>query len=778
MGRLPLEIAPPGENAPKNQKLQFLIQQSSVYVSLLQQKMKQQQAAQRVAAEKAASKKEEKKPTAPAAATPTRRSTRSGAAPTAAAKKRGGGRNTRSNKKGIQDYFSAETTQALADAATAAAEEEGETKLGEHKNLRSARQPSLITGGVMKDYQLEGLEWLVSLYENGLNGILADEMGLGKTLQTISFMAFLREKGVWGPFLVVGPVSVLSNWVEEIARWAPEMPALLYHGTPSERAELRRKKMTKLGPTFPIVCTNYEMVMNDKKFLSTYKWKFIIIDEGHRLKNMNCKLVRELKSYDSANRLLLTGTPLQNNLAELWSLLNFLLPEVFDDYAYFEDYFDFSKLQGKDKESHAAFLEEQKKNNLVGSLHALLKPFLLRRVKTDVETNLPPKKEYVLYAPLSQTQKDLYGALLDHRAPEWLRDQVARKHSTSSSKKRKFLDSVSGNANKPGDSDATPAKRKKTTISYRELEDDEFFDKVEAEGVAVEDDGEEAEEELNEYEKSVMQALRQVGNKKLQNLLMQLRLACNSPHLFYWPWAEENGERPDDTIITESGKMMLLERLVPVLLDRDHKVLIFSQFKNMLDIIQDWAEHLHGWEVCRLDGGVSQDVRREEIDRFKKKKSAKLFLLTTRAGGLGINLTASDTVILFDSDWNPQMDLQAQDRAHRIGQTKPVVIYRFATANTVEQTLLDKADGKRRLEKLIIQKGKFKSLDSKGPAEEEELSAILLKEDLEKVTVAEKGTQVLTDGELEALLDRSPEAFERRSVGEVDAEGKAAVRVV
>jgi ATP-dependent DNA helicase len=777
-----LEIAPPGENAPKDVRLQFLIQQSSVYVSLLQEKMKQQQAAQRVAAEKAASRKEEKEKK-PAAATSTRRSTRSGAAPKAAAtatKKRGGGRNTRQSKKGIQEYFSAETTQALADAAaTAAAEEEGETKLGEHKNLRSARQPSLITGGVMKDYQLEGLEWLVSLYENGLNGILADEMGLGKTLQTISFLAFLREKQVWGPFLVVGPVSVLSNWVEEIGRWAPDMPALLYHGTPAERAELRRKKMSKLGPTFPIVCTNYEMVMNDKKYLSQYKWKFIIIDEGHRLKNMNCKLVQELKSYNSANRLLLTGTPLQNNLAELWSLLNFLLPEVFDDYAYFEDYFDFSKLQGKDKESHAAFLEEQKKNNLVGSLHALLKPFLLRRVKTDVETNLPPKKEYVLYAPLSQTQKDLYGALLDHRAPEWLRDQVAKKHTPSSSKKRKFLDSVSGNANKP-DGDATPAKRKKTTISYRELGDDEFFDKLEAEGVAsIEDDVvEEAEEELNEYEKSVMQALRQVGNKKLQNLIMQLRLACNSPHLFYWPWSEETGERPDGSIVTESGKMMLLERLVPALLERDHKVLIFSQFKNMLDIIQDWAEYLHGWEVCRLDGGVSQDVRREEIDRFNKRKSAKLFLLTTRAGGLGINLTASDTVILFDSDWNPQMDLQAQDRAHRIGQTKPVVIYRFATANTVEQTLLDKADGKRRLEKLIIQKGKFKSLDSKGPAEEEELSAILLKEDLEKVTVAEKGRQVLTDGELEALLDRSPEAFERKSVGEHDAGGKAAVRVV
>ncbi|KAA8904172.1 putative SNF2 family helicase/ATPase PasG [Sphaerosporella brunnea] len=742
--------------------------------------MKQQQAAR----EKATVKKEEGKKAAakteePEAASLAQRSTRSGGAPApiprhVGAKKRAG-RNIKatSKKGGIEDYFSKATTKALADAAATEGEE---TKLGEHKNLRSARQPSLITGGVMKDYQLEGLEWLVSLYENGLNGILADEMGLGKTLQTISFLAFLREKGVWGPFLVVGPVSVLASWVDEIGRWAPDMPRLLYHGTPPERAELRRKRMAKLGPSFPIICTNYEMVMNDKKFLSQYKWKFIIIDEGHRLKNMNCKLVQELKSYNSANRLLLTGTPLQNNLAELWSLLNFLLPDIFDDYAYFEDYFDFSKLQGKDKESHVAFLEEQKKNNLVGSLHHLLKPFLLRRVKTDVETNLPPKKEYVLYAPLSQTQKDLYGALLDHRAQQWLQEQVTLKHSATSSKKRKFLDSVSGNAKKAADMGPL-TKRKKTTVSYRELEDDEFFEKLEE---APPSDAEaEAGEELTEYEKSVMQALRQVGNKKLQNLLMQLRLACNSPHLFYWPWAEEKGERPDETVITESGKMMLLERLVPALLQRDHKVLIFSQFKHMLDIIQDWAEYLHGWKTCRLDGGVSQNVRREEIQKFNTNKNAKIFLLTTRAGGLGINLTASDTVILFDSDWNPQMDLQAQDRAHRIGQTKPVVIYRFATANTVEQTLLDKADGKRRLEKLIIQKGKFKSLASSvgGNEDEAELSAILLKEDLEKVTVADKGQQVLTDDELEALLDRSPEAFERSSVGEA-GEGKAAVRVV
>jgi ATP-dependent DNA helicase len=782
--------------APGFTKLNYLIKQSSIYVNLVAERLKQQGEQRQQSLEKAAQKEAKKATTTaaakPAATTPatTRRTTRGAAAAPAPAPakkgaKRGPARPPKARNGSIVDFFKQSDLDAVAPTKEQAMAEaaEGDSKLGEHKGLRPANQPALITGGIMKGYQLQGLDWLVSLYENGLNGILADEMGLGKTLQTISFLAFLRGKGVWGPFLIVGPVSVLSNWVDEIARWAPDIPKVMYHGTPAERAEIRSKRMTKMGPDFPIVCTNYEIVMNDKKFLSKYAWKFIIIDEGHRLKNMNCKLIQELKSYNSANRLLLTGTPLQNNLAELWSLLNFLLPEIFDDYQYFEEYFDFSKLQGKDKESHAAFLEEEKKNNLVGSLHALLKPFLLRRVKADVVTNLPPKKEYILYAPLSQTQKDLYGALLDHKAPEWLQEQVLLAHPGS--KKRKLLALGTSGPNKKSKTEASdpwdpisdrrhsPRKRARKPIHYSEhsdsdLSDDEFIRQLEAEAEFSDD---ESLLELDDYEKSVMAAMKQVSTKKLQNLLMQLRQACNSPHLFYWPWQG----KPDDKLINDSGKMMLLERLVPPLLKRDHKVLIFSQFKSMLDIIQEWAETLHGWETCRFDGGVSQEIRREEIKRFNTDKNVKLFLLTTRAGGLGINLTASDTVIIFDSDWNPQMDLQAQDRAHRLGQTKPVVIYRFATANTVEQTLLEKADGKRRLEKLIIQKGKFKSLTEEAP--EEELSSLLLKEDFEKVNVVEKGAQVLSDQELEALLDRSLEAFERKSVGE-KGEGKAAVRVV
>ncbi|CAZ80174.1 unnamed protein product [Tuber melanosporum] len=565
-------------------------------------------------------------------------------------------------------------------------------------------------------------------------------MGLGKTLQTISFLAFLREKGTLGPFLVVAPVSTLSNWVEEIARFAPEIPAVLYHGTPPEREEIRKTRMAEMDARFPVICTSYELVMIDRKHLKKHNWKFIIIDEGHRIKNLNCKLISELKKYNSANRLLLTGTPLQNNLSELWSLLNFLLPDIFDD------------------------LAKEKKVGIVASLHAILKPFLLRRIKADVETNLPPKREYILYAPLTRNQKDLYGMILDRKAKEWLIEQLLS--SRNSSKKRKLLTVGQESPNKRAKS--PDPKRKKKCVSYKELSDDEYFNMLEEAP-----SGEEGlEPTVTEDEKLILQATQEIGTKKLQNRIMQLRLACNSPHLFYWPWGQ--GE-PDERLVTVSGKMMLLERLVPALFARGHKVLIFSQFTKMLDIIEEWAVTLRHWPVCRIDGGIKQEDRREHIRRFNKDEGWNIFLLSTRAGGLGINLTAADTVILFDSDWNPQQDLQAQDRAHRIGQKKPVIIYRFATAATVEQTILEKADGKRRLEKLVIQKGKFRSVSAPSALEEEELAQIL-KEDFEKVNVVEQGTQLLTDAELETLMDRSPEAYSRAAKGKEEASG--AFRVV
>lgn len=251
---------------------------------------------------------------------------------------------------------------------------------------------------------------------------------------------------------------------------------------------------------------------------------------------------------------------------------------------------------------------------------------------------------------------------------------------------------------------------------------------------------------------------------------MQLRLACNSPHHFSWPWASD--ANPDESLVTDSGKMVMLDRLVPYLFSKGHKIILFSQFSKQLDILEEWATTLRGWPVCRIDGAVKSDDRVEQIEAFNTQPDHQLFLLSTRAGGLGINLTSADTVILFDSDWNPQQDLQAQDRAHRIGQTRPVIIYRLATKGTIEQTLLEKADGKRRLEKLVIQKDKFRSLLDRKPNshkkaadEYAELQQILANEDFENYDPGE-GAEVLNEADLKLLTDRSEAAYVRAEKGE------------
>ena len=279
-------------------------------------------------------------------------------------------------------------------------------------------------------------------------------------------------------------------------RFAPEIPAILYHGTPPEREVMRKTRMAKLDATFPVVCTSYELVMIDRKHLKKHNWKFIIIDEGHRIKNLNCKLIGELKKYNSANRLLLTGTPLQNNLSELWSLLNFLLPDIFDDLDSFQNWFNFNDL--KEKEGHHAWLEEEKKVGIVASLHAILKPFLLRRIKADVETNLPPKREYILYAPLTRSQKDLYGMILDRKAKEWLIEQLLS--SRHNHKKRKLLTVGQESPNKRAKS--PDPKRKRKCISYEELSDDEYFQTLEEAPF----ENEEPEPVLTEEEQQVLQA--------------------------------------------------------------------------------------------------------------------------------------------------------------------------------------------------------------------------------------------------------------------------------
>ncbi|TVY32832.1 Lymphoid-specific helicase [Lachnellula subtilissima] len=741
--------------------------------------------------------------------------------------------------------------------------------IGEH-HLEMTKQPKTMIGGTMRDYQLEGLTWMAEIALQGMSGILADEMGLGKTIQTISLIAHLREMEFYGPFLIVAPLSTLSNWIEEFEKWVPGLPVILYHGTKPHRTSIFKSEMEKnvdkskrVNKRFPVVCTSPEMILKDENNFTKIKWEIIMIDEGHRMKNSNSKLFQVLKSFYSATRFLITGTPLQNNLKELWSLLNFLLPNIFKDWTQFEAWFDFSDLQ--DERGTEEFIQDTMKQELVKKMHVILQPLLLRRVKADVEHMLPKKREYILYAPMTKEQTDLYNTIGDKTADlrKYLEDKViqrlteaavspqgSRKASPTpiskknrsiktekaaskdlltspvtlrfrdngasdikpvpknafekmmanksfvkprgrptGSLKRNSLDDLATSESKSVKSsrNSTPAgsirsRQSKAKKTYAEahssdeddLSDDEFEQKLADElAVKEEEEAKAGGQEVDERANIVDLARKEISGKKLGNPLMQLRLACNSPHNFYNVWSLDSGLEVDETLVTSSGKMLLLDRLLPSLFDRGSKVLIFSQFKTSLDLLEDYARDLRGYNVCRLDGSVAQDDRRKQIKEFNENPEFKLFLLSTRAGGQGINLATADTVILFDSDWNPQQDLQAQDRAHRIGQTKPVVIFRLATKGTVEETLLKSAEGKRRLEKAVIKKGGFKTMgqkmDNEGGMSEADWKTLLLKDG--QVYKTSGGDEVLTDQDLDVLCDRSDEAYANAAKGLGNAGG-------
>ncbi|KAF1952346.1 SNF2 family helicase/ATPase-like protein PasG [Byssothecium circinans] len=817
----------------KFQQLEFLMNKSKLYATVMLAQMQRQEDAEKAQDEKTHGQSSKREKQAEKAAEETqRRATRASAAGGEMEKqgstpqKKGRGRpkkNTKADGK-ISSYFKKEDLESKAGQTSVSealkeAADEDNVKMSDMgmQGLKSVRQPKLVTGGNMRSYQLEGLEWLLSLYENGINGILADEMGLGKTIQTIALVAHLWEKKSYGPFLIAAPLSTTSNWVEEFNKWTPSIPVVLYHGDKKEREKIRRTKLKHPGTAqFPVVITSYEICMNDRKFLTGFGWQFIIIDEGHRIKNLDCRLIRELQSYQSANRLLITGTPLQNNLVELWSLLHFLLPTVFDKLSTFESWFDFSGL--KDKASFEQLLSEERQQYLVKSLHAVLKPFLLRRVKTDVESLMPKKREYVLYAPLTPMQRELYQAILDGTSRSYLEEKAVERLSSATASgaatplstrsnnggvKRKNLMTGLDMPNKSAKTsrEGTPASvasargRGRPKKNYEEVSDREYFANLKAQPSAQ---ASKEEEELDsEAEEERIRAAtfeiakRQLLQKKLGNPIMQLRLCCNSPYNFFNPFltAETSGSEtfasetePDETLVTTSGKMLLLDSLLPELLSRGHKVLIFSQFTTTLDLLSQYLD-LRSWPHARIDGSVAQTERQAQIRSFNAKSEAKdatnVFILSTRAGGQGINLAAADTVILFDSDWNPQQDLQAMDRAHRIGQTRNVIVYRFATRNTVEQKLLESAEAKRRLEKLVIKKGGVRNDRGMGKQAEkehevEELQKLLRRSDGERFDVeGGEGMRLLDERELEVLLDRREEAYERAEKGlDVGGEGQ------
>uniref|UniRef100_A0ACB8F5Y5 Choline dehydrogenase 6 n=1 Tax=Sphaerodactylus townsendi TaxID=933632 RepID=A0ACB8F5Y5_9SAUR len=486
-------------------------------------------------------------------------------------------------------------------------------KLGKSRDYKNNNE--------LREYQLEGMNWLLFNWYNRKNCILADEMGLGKTIQSITFLSEIFLMGLRGPFLIIAPLSTITNWEREFRTWT-EMNAIVYHGSQISRQMIQQYEMVYRDAQgsplqglfkFHVVITTFEMILADCPELKKIQWRCVIIDEAHRLKNRNCKLLEGLKLMSLEHKVLLTGTPLQNSVEELFSLLNFLEPQQFP--------------------SETAFLEEfgdLKTEEQVKKLQSLLKPMMLRRLKDDVEKNLAPKQETIIEVELTNIQKKYYRAILE--------------------KNFTFLSKGANQHNMPN----------------------------------------------------------------LINTMMELRKCCNHPYLING--AEEKiledfrkTHSPDafdfqlQAMIQAAGKLVLIDKLLPKLIAGGHKVLIFSQMVRCLDILEDYLiQRRYTYE--RIDGRVRGNLRQAAIDRFCKPDSDRfVFLLCTRAGGLGINLTAADTCIIFDSDWNPQNDLQAQARCHRIGQSKAVKVYRLITRNSYEREMFDKASLKLGLDKAVLQ---------------------------------------------------------------------------
>uniref|UniRef100_A0A8C1LMB3 Chromodomain helicase DNA binding protein 4 n=1 Tax=Cyprinus carpio TaxID=7962 RepID=A0A8C1LMB3_CYPCA len=510
--------------------------------------------------------------------------------------------------------------------------------------IKFDRQPDYLdsTGGTLHPYQLEGLNWLRFSWAQGTDTILADEMGLGKTVQTAVFLYSLYKEGhSKGPFLVSAPLSTIINWEREFEMWAPDMYVVTYVGDKDSRAVIREnefsfednairggKKASKMkkeaSVKFHVLLTSYELITIDQAILGSIDWACLVVDEAHRLKNNQSKFFRVLNNYPLQHKLLLTGTPLQNNLEELFHLLNFLTPERFHNLeGFLEEFADIAK-------------EDQ-----IKKLHDMLGPHMLRRLKADVFKHMPSKTELIVRVELSPMQKKYYKYILT----------------------RNF-------------------------------------------------------EALN---------TRGGGNQvSLLNVVMDLKKCCNHPYLFPTAANEApkmpNGMYDGSALTKASGKLMLLFKMLKKLKEGGHRVLIFSQMTKMLDLLEDFLEN-EGYKYERIDGGVTGGMRQEAIDRFNAPGAPQfVFLLSTRAGGLGINLATADTVIIYDSDWNPHNDIQAFSRAHRIGQNKKVMIYRFVTKASVEERITQVAKKKMMLTHLVVRPG----LGSKaGSMSKQELDDIL-----------------------------------------------------
>ncbi|KAG2686940.1 hypothetical protein I3760_09G030300 [Carya illinoinensis] len=704
----------------------------------------------------------------------------------------------------------------------------------------------------LREYQHIGLDWLVTMYEKRLNGILADEMGLGKTIMTISLLAHVAcEKGIWGPHLIVVPTSVMLNWETEFLKWCPAFKILTYFGSAKER-KYKRQGWLKLN-SFHVCITTYRLVIQDSKVFKRKKWKYLILDEAHLIKNWKSQRWQTLLNFNSKRRILLTGTPLQNDLMELWSLMHFLMPHIFQSHQEFKDWFS-NPISG--------MVEGQEKVNkeVVDRLHNVLRPFILRRLKRDVEKQLPMKHEHVIFCRLSKRQRNLYedfiassetqatlananffgmisvimqlrkvcnhpdlfegrpivssfdmggidfrlsssicsmlpagpfsnvdltglGFLfthLDFSMTSWESDEVKAIATPSSLiKERSDLSNIeeigSGFKHRKKlhgtnifeeihkaimEERLREAKERAAAIAWwnsLRCEKKPIYSTTLRKIVTIE-------HPVYDIHRLKSNPLSYLYSSKLADIVLspvehlQRMLDLVESFMFAIPaarapppvfWCSKSGTSvflhptykqkcsemlspllspirpaivrrqvyfPDRRLIQfDCGKLQELAVLLRKLKSEGHRVLIFTQMTKMLDILEAFI-NLYGYTYMRLDGSTQPEERQTLMQRFNTNPKIFIFILSTRSGGVGINLVGADTVIFYDSDWNPAMDQQAQDRCHRIGQTREVHIYRLISDSTIEENILKKANQKRALDDLVIQSGSyntefFKKLD-------------------------------------------------------------------
>ncbi|KAF3788946.1 PHOTOPERIOD-INDEPENDENT EARLY FLOWERING 1 protein [Nymphaea thermarum] len=755
----------------------------------------------------------------------------------------------------------------------------------------------------LREYQHIGLDWLVTMYEKRLNGILADEMGLGKTIMTIALLAHLAcDKGIWGPHLIVVPTSVMLNWETEFLKWCPAFKILTYFGSAKER-KFKRQGWMKVN-SFHVCITTYRLVIQDSKVFKRKKWKYLILDEAHLIKNWKSQRWQTLLNFNSKRRILLTGTPLQNDLMELWSLMHFLMPHLFQSHQEFKDWFC---------NPISVMVEGQEKVNkeVIDRLHNVLRPFILRRLKRDVEKQLPKKYEHVIYCRLSRRQRNLYedfiassetqatlasanffgmisvimqlrkvcnhpdlfegrpiissydmvgidrqlsssicGLLsygpfskvdllglsmlfthLDFSMTSWEHEELVAIATPPS-----LIRAVTGLENVPKiESLPMSFEHKKRSHGTNIFEDirralcEERIKQARERAASVAWwnslrcrkkplYGTNLRElvtvrhpvyDIHQYAKNPLCYLN--FSSKLAEIVLppvdrlQRMLDVIERFMFAIPaarsppptcWCSKKGSSPvfeptfkeqcgtifgpllmpirpaivrrqvyfpDRRLIQfDCGKLQELAILLRRLKSEGHRALIFTQMTKMLDILEAFI-NLYGYTYMRLDGSTQPEQRQTLMQRFNTNPKIFLFILSTRSGGVGINLVGADTVIFYDSDWNPAMDQQAQDRCHRIGQTREVHIYRLVSVSTIEENILKKANQKRALDDLVIQSGSYNTEFFK------KLDPMELFSGQEAVTVTGRD-DVLSNADVEAALKHVEDEVDYMALKKVEEE--------